>query len=136
MWSIVRAGGGIETPQRAEHRNGASSHAAPGQPEVRPEANGAAGGAHVEPASGEPSSARSPLLNVYLHPGRMLLESMPASRAAEQFDLRHARDFNSLGEAEAACDGRTGFLLELLELGESINGRGVGNVRFVARLRD
>ena len=91
------------------------------------------------PANGSDTAAllsdRSQEVRVFMHPGRLELGVVDLARADTQFDLRAARAFGSLEEAEPACAGRSGFLLQLTTE-DSRRGDAVpASVLFVERLR-
>jgi hypothetical protein len=66
----------------------------------------------------------------------MAVGEIDLARAGEQFDLKKAELFRSLDEAEPACAGRTGFLLEVCDAGRGTARGGAGGaVLFVEGLR-
>jgi len=73
-------------------------------------------------------------VRIFMHPGRLDLGVVDLDRADAQFDLRAARAFGSLDEAEPACAGLSGFLLQLSKAG-SRPSDAVPAVLFVERLR-
>jgi hypothetical protein len=89
------------------------------------------------PSVSASSAAHEPEVRIYMHPGRAPVGAVDLQRAREQFDLRRADAFRSLAEAEPACAGRVGFLLEL-------NGRSCAHpegepestVLFIENVRD
>ena len=113
MWTLLS-----EAAQRARNGDRARSVAA------------------AQPANGS-DTLRDPSqeVRVFMHPGRLELGVVDFARADTQFDLREARAFGSLEEAEPACAGRSGFLLQLTT-GDSRRGDAVpASVLFVERLR-
>ena len=80
-------------------------------------------------------SDRSQEVRVFMHPGRLELGVVDLARADTQFDLREARTFGSLEEAEPACAGRSGFLLQLTTGGSRRGDAVPASVLFVERLR-
>ena len=96
--------------------------------------------AAARPANGSDTAALlrdlSQEVRVFMHPGRLELGVVDFARADTQFDLREARAFGSLEEAEPACAGRSGFLLQLTTAASRRGGDAVpATVLFVARLR-
>jgi hypothetical protein len=74
-------------------------------------------------------------VRIFMHPGRLDLGVVDLDRADAQFELGTARAFGSLDEAEPACAGRSGFLLQLLTMGSRSRDVVPASVLFVERLR-
>jgi hypothetical protein len=126
MWTLLSAAaspnGFQRTPRSPERTNGALP------------ANGTAPAARSASAVKIAPGDRE--VRIYMHPGRMALGRVDLERADEQFDLEAAESFASLDEAEPACEGRAGFLLELRDV--TRNGAGADRsvaVLFVEGLR-
>gem|GEM_PF-6977856 len=76
--------------------------AAPGGPEPQPRERALAAEAQDSP----------PSVRVFLHPGRRHVSDMEVSRACEQLRVDWTRTFVDIEEAERACSGLSGFLVE------------------------
>lgn len=74
--------------------------------------------------------APAPVVRLYLHPGRELVQTMDLDRLLEQFDLDTAERFPDLASAEAGCASPFGFLAEID--GEFDDGRGGDRPRTAA----
>jgi hypothetical protein len=117
LWESARLNGFHDTGKSGAHPNrpvgypgrgdgGAARHEREGESR-----NGAARGENLA----APQPTRRSEVRIYMHPGRMAVGVMDFERVGEQFDLQRAELFATLEDAEPACAGRTGFLLELRE---------------------
>jgi hypothetical protein len=126
MWTLLSAAASYNGFQRTSRSPERTNGALP--------TNGAASAARIASSAKVAPGDRE--VCIYMHPGRMAVGRVDLERADEQFDLEAAESFTSLDEAEPACEGRTGFLLELRDV--TANGGGDDSsvaVLFVEGLR-
>jgi hypothetical protein len=128
MWTLLRAAAQPQpnddrVVERARH-NG-TTFSSPPQSASR-------NGTGPTPATTDESPQE---VRIFMHPGRLELGVVDFDRAAAQFDLHGARKFASLKEAEPACAGRSGFLLELSSKDRRRGSAVAASVLFVERLR-
>ena len=138
MWTLLSA-----AAQRA--RNGDQTQLPldvdNGQPLERPVATNGSHASPIPPRSANGGVAAALAtgtlqeIRVFIHPGRLDLGVVDLDRAHAQFDLGTARAFGSLEEAEPACAGRSGFLLQLSKPGRRPSDAVPASVLFVERLR-